>query len=145
MLAAATAALALSGAVQAQTAIDLNLGYTRFDDAGADAVTGRIGARLVSFVGAEGEVSVGVDDALDTAWGVFAKGVLPNGETAELFARAGFADAQIAGPGDGDGLAFGAGGQVMAFGRNGVRFDYTRYEFGGDVDAYSISYVLRLN
>jgi hypothetical protein len=142
-LAAAAAAVALGGAAQAQTAIDLNLGYTNFDE--ADAVTGRISGRFTTVFGAEGEASIGTDDALDSAWGLFAKGVLPLNDSAEVFARAGFAGAEGAGGADADGGAFGAGAQVLIVGRSGVRFDYTRYDFDNEIDAYSISYVFRLN
>jgi hypothetical protein len=145
-VAAIAAAFAVDGAARAQAQVDLNLGYTRFDDIDEDAFTGRLSARLLSNFGAEGEVSVGVgdDNGLDTAWGVFGKGAIPLGEVTELFARVGYVDAEADGGAGGDGVAFGAGGQFTITGRSGVRLDYTRYEFEDDVDSWSISYVLSL-
>lgn len=137
------APLLLSAPAQAQNFIDLNLGYTRFDDADTDAVTGRISANLLPHIAGEGEVSVGGNGSLDTEWGLFAKGALPISRLGEVFVRAGYADAEGAGNGDG-GVAFGGGGQFMFDSRSGVRVEYTRYDFGDDVDTFGISYVLRL-
>ncbi len=86
-------------------------------------------------------------DGLDSVLGVFLKGVLPL-PAGELFGRVGYADGNSSsdsGPDDNGGLAVGAGGQFNFGDRSGIRADYTRYEISGDVDAFSISYVFRLN
>ena len=42
-------------------------------------------------------------------------------------------------------LSYGAGAQYMFDGVNGVRADYTRYDFdeGGDMDSFGLAYVRR--
>jgi hypothetical protein len=78
--------------------------------------------------------------------------VSPN---AELFGRIGFGvteiEFEVSGPGFSDSasesegtIGLGVGGQYFFDGLNGVRAEYTRYDFqddGGDIDAVSISYV----
>lgn len=128
-------------------------------DVSFGAVTGRLGTRFGRYFGAEAEGSVGVTTdeqtlAIDGAtidfssrlrFEVAAFGVafLPVGPDAELFARLGVghaaADTKIDirgvpganfGSDDGAGfLGFGAGGQYFFDGRNGVRAEYTRWEF----------------
>ncbi len=102
-------------------------------------------------------VTGGADAELNHEIGVYAKGSYPVTPTLDLFARAGVVDASIdvdstANPDDdnfvdiedgGDlGFAAGAGAEWMFAGQNGVRAEYTRYEFdNGDADSATLSYV----
>jgi outer membrane immunogenic protein len=143
------------------------LGYNNFSsDNGADltAVTGRLGARLSPYFGAEGEVSVGVgDDHTDFANGRqslhlndqyagYAVGYVPLKSNIDLFARVGFGHTDlhnstpgINGDEGADSWNFGAGGQYFFDHSNGVRVDYTRQDYQcshcDGADVWSVAYV----
>lgn len=127
------------------------LGYTDDASAGANlsAVTGRLGARLGRFVGAEGEAGAGVgsDHAtfaaavasahLDDRYGVYAVGYLPVAPNVDVLARVGYGAVhdQVSQNGvtlarHDSGPAVGGGVQVFLDGANGVRADYTHNYFG---------------
>jgi hypothetical protein len=174
--AAAAAALFAAGAASAQMApLYGNLGYTHYgaeaegEELNLGAITGRVGSRLSPYLAVEGEGSIGVRDEEETSGGVttslglnyqllgFVVGMLPISPEADLFARIGYGvtdlEFEVSGPGftdtasDSEGtLALGAGGQFFFDGLNGVRAEYTRYDFqddGGDIDSLSIAYVRR--
>jgi hypothetical protein len=143
------------------------LGYNNFNsDNGADlsAVTGRLGARLTPYFGAEGEVSVGVGGDhtnfasgsqsvhLNDQYAGYAVGYLPVKPNIDLFARVGFGHTDLhtnaqgfAADGGADSWNFGAGGQYFFDHANGVRAEYTRQDYmcshcdGADV--WSVAYV----
>ncbi len=145
------------------------LGYANLDGNSVDlgAVQGRLGARFGQYFGVEGELSGGVDeDHSSAAFGppvkvglrnqeaVYAVGYLPIRPGLDLFARAGYGgtDAKL---GDyatpvtyrygGNSWNYGAGGQYFFNnGPNGLRTDYTRYDFGHDTpdeNVWSVAYV----
>lgn len=122
------------------------------------AVTGRLGwnSSTMSWLGVEGEVSVGVKDdtftgppAVDLELKHLIAGYVvaraPVGEGFEVFARAGYGTIKIeassgalgAAASD-DGFIYGAGGQFN-FGVNGIRAEYVKY--GDDTDGYTVSFV----
>jgi len=143
------------------------LGYNNFDsDNGSDlsAVTGRLGARLTPYLGAEGEVSVGVgSDRTDFANGNLAQhlndqyagyavGYLPLQPNADLFARVGFGHTDlhtsvqgVGVDGGADSWNFGAGGQYFFDHANGIRAEYTREDYQcsrcDGADVWSLSFV----
>lgn len=148
-----------------------NLGYTYLHASpyhlGVDlgAVSGRVGVHFEKYVGTEFEVSTGVVDQTYSSGGVNAKIKLENQFAAylvgywpvqpklDLFARVGRGSARLKASVSGVGSAsansdlwaFGGGGQYFFDANNGVRAEYTRYNFSssheGDTDAVSISYV----
>lgn len=167
--AAAAALLTLPMAASAQN-MDVkgygSVGYSQGDyDGGADlgTIQGRLGARFGQYVGVEGEIGLGVRD--DDTWvggvkadnsvkhqmGLYGVGFLPVGENADLYARVGYgetkAQQEIAGDPRNDtthSWNYGAGGQYLPDGKNGVRVDYTRHEFKDDkgkADVWSVGYV----
>ena len=147
-----------------------SLGYTGSTFAGNNlgAVTIRAGADFGKYVGVEGEGSFGVSDAAVSLGGASAKThlnneyagyfvgrypIMPNGN---LFARVGYGhldirqsasfggqSASIAG--GVDTLNYGAGGEYLFDGKNGLRIEYTRYDLrtdnAKDADTWSLSYV----
>ncbi len=147
---AIAAAASLGMTAQAQEAnIYVNGGYTQFDANNVDlgALTGRVGVGFGPHFGVEGEASFGVDDdggiELDNQLGLFGFGKLPVTDQFELFARLGYSQLETSPGGDEDGIAYGVGGQFFFTAVDGVRADFTRHDFdnGGEVDAYSLSYV----
>jgi len=174
--AAAAAALFAAGAASAQMPpLYGNIGYTHYgaeldgEELNLGAITGRIGARLTPNIAVEGEGSFGVRDHEESGGGFTASlglnhqaiayvvGLVPVSPVADVFARVGYGvtdlEVEVTGPGftgnDSDSeatLALGAGGQFFFDGVNGVRAEYTRYDFqdeGGDIDSLSIAYVRR--
>jgi outer membrane immunogenic protein len=143
------------------------LGYNNFNsDNGSDlsAVTGRLGARLTPYLGAEGEVSVGVGgDHTDIANGSqsvhlndqyagYAVGYVPLKTNLDLFARVGFGHTDLHTSSQGvaadvgaDSWNFGAGGQYFFDHANGVRAEYTREDYQcshcDGADVWSVAYV----
>jgi endo-beta-N-acetylglucosaminidase D len=137
------------------------LGYTGGNVHGAsqDVITGRLGWRFNRFLGAEGELGVGVstgDRTFDNAGtsidvgvkqktqeAAYAVGYLPLTPRADLFARAGYGWAQYdvnpAGAANynahTDGFRYGAGGQYFFDGQNGLRLDWTHYDVQNVHDA----------
>jgi len=120
-----------------------------------DDVTGRLGARFGSYIGVEGEASVGVNKdhfaysppcssvvcpmfvalmeaKLSNAEAGYVVGYLPIAPNTDLFARVGYGAAQYASEAplghafSEQGVNFGAGAQYFIDGANGLRFDYTR-------------------
>jgi hypothetical protein len=147
-----------------------SLGYTGLSWGGNNlgAVTLRAGADLGKYVGVEGEGSFGVSDAavslagasakthLDNAYAGYVVGrypIMPNGN---LFARVGYGhidasqSASIGGRSASasagiDTLNYGAGGEYLFDGKNGLRIEYTRYDLRADraqdADTWSLSFL----
>lgn len=141
------------------------LGYAGSSVDGIDlgAIQGRLGARFGQHWGVEGELAGGVkNDKTDVAGtsvkvdlqhqaAVYGVGFLPVSPNVDLFARVGYGNTKIKAsvPGasvsdDGDSWNYGAGAQYTFDGRNGVRADYTRYDFqhsSQNADVWSVAYV----
>ncbi len=146
----------------AQSNVELSAGYTQFDADGADlgALTGRGTYFFNRYLGAEGELSIGIDDAnvgpgtveLEHSLGAFGVVRAPITERFELFGRVGYATSEFSAsvPGlgsasaDVDGLAYGVGGKLFLTDRVGIRADVGRYE-GDDneADVFTIGGVVR--
>jgi len=142
-----------------------NLGYTFVDADGVNlgAITGRLGTRLHKYFGAEAELGLGVDSDTSSVLGVnvkaklkhsvagYAVGYLPLNPNLELFARGGYGSTKIrvssptASVSDSEeSWNYGAGGQYLFDAQNGVRAEYTRYDFrhgAGEADTWAVSYV----
>jgi hypothetical protein len=176
LIAAASAAAALCvlpGLAQAQAAqaapvgVYGSIGYantnTNKPDADLSAIQGRLGYRLMPYVGVEGELAAGVNkDSVGpfdvkekysaAAYGV---GFLPLSPNTDLLARVGYGSTKLKTTGGGvpdfsttkDSWNFGVGAQHYFDGKNGVRADYTREEFtkdnAGHADVYSVAYTRR--
>lgn len=168
LIAASLSVLALTATASAQDApqFTLGAGYERFDLDGVDldSFVLRGGYDFNQYFGVEGQLNLGLgDDTVDVlgtpvdvelnyAAGVFGVVRPWSNDQASVFLRAGYtvADAEASLPGynvsDNDNAwAFGAGGEWFFSGNNGVRVDYTRYEFdeGSDADSFGIAYVRR--
>ena len=147
-----------------------SIGYTGIHASGADlgAVTLRLGADLGKYLGVEGEGSFGVVDENGSfsgaatklhlndeyaGYGVVRYPVLPN---ANVFARIGYGHSDIKASASANGLSasqtvgvdswnYGAGAQYFLDAKNGLRAEYTRYDFQDrgvqDADTWSVSYV----
>ncbi len=158
------AALAAPAAAQDLPRFDLSGGWSRLsaDEVDLDAIVARGTFHLNDHIGAEVEGQFGVsedsvgpiDVELDSGYGIFGRGDIQVLDTLGLFGRIGYVDVEIDAslPGfslseSGDGWAAGVGGELFFLGpagANGVRADYTRYEFDdGDADGFSISFVHR--
>lgn len=154
LLAAAAGIALLAGASAASAESYASIGYSQVGaedgpiDVDVGTVTARLGANINPWFGVEGEASIGVkDDAgveLKHEIGVFAVARAPLGEGFSVLGRVGYADAKFdAGGGSesGGGVAYGVGAEY-GMGANGVRLDYTKYDFDGtDGDAWTLSYV----
>ena len=156
MIATATAALAMAAIPAASQAQEVygTIGYAGVDADGADlgAIQGRLGYRFNPYVGIEGEAAFGVSD--DTVGGVdvklqhevgaFVVGFIPVTPKAELFARVGYTSASFdtsLGDVDGDGAAWGVGGQYHFTDKDGVRLDWTRHDYdGAEANVWSLGY-----
>jgi len=166
----AVPAFAQSAADFAPITYSASAGYTGISEAGNNlgAVTLRAGADFGKYVGVEGEGSFGVTDGGASAqgatlkthlnneyagYGVARYPVLPN---ASLFARVGYghSELKVSGSVNGssfsstagdDSLNYGVGGQYMFDGKNGLRLEWTRFDFRShgvsDADAWTFSYV----
>lgn len=97
-------------------------------------------------------VDCSVDLKIENKIAGYLVGFLPLSEQADLFARVGYGRVEVEAEAesfdvevdaDDEAFAFGAGGQFFLDAFNGVRAEYTRFEFdeGGDVGSYSLSYV----
>ena len=165
--ASATFVAAMPAAAQSLSAPNFygTLGYTYVDanDVNLGAVTGRLGARLHRNFGVEGEAAIGVDSDRDTLAGVtyrtklkhsfagYGVAYLPLSPQVELFARGGYGTTRFrlstntVKVSDSDGSwNYGAGGQYLFDANNGLRAEYTRYDFGdflGHANTWSLSYV----
>jgi outer membrane immunogenic protein len=164
----ATAAIpAVADAQDANTGTSFygTLGYAGANAEGVDlgAIQGRVGARFGQYLGVEGELAGGV--AKDKTWvagtpvkigldhqaAVYGVGFVPVTPNVDLFARVGYGTTKLSASAagtsastDGDSWNYGVGGQYSFDGKNGVRADYTRYDFtdGGDnANVWSVAYV----
>ena len=141
------------------------LGYAGSSVEGVDlgAVQGRIGARFGKYVGIEGELGAGVkNDKTDVAGtsvkiepqhqaAVYGVGFLPVAPNVDLFARVGYGNTDIKASAAGTSIAdnsdswnYGVGGQYMVDAKNGVRADYTRYDYrdsSSNADVWALSYL----
>lgn len=155
---AASAAVLLAVAAPAVASAEVtwygNVGYANVnaDPVNLGAIQGRVGAQFTPNIGVEGEVAFGVQDddisgttvKLNNEVGVYGVAKYPVSEQFDLFARVGYARADVkfgSASGNDDGVAYGAGGQYFFDANNGVRVDYTRYDFLGDADVWAVSYV----
>lgn len=168
--AASTLALATvaAPAAQAQMMSDVglygSLGYahSEVEDVNLGAIQGRLGARFTPYLGAEGELGFGVNDdevnigganidvGIEHQAAIYGVGFIPMSDNADLFARLGYGTTEVeASAGglnasaDGQSWNYGVGGQYFFDGMNGVRADWTRYDFedDGEADVWSVSYV----
>jgi hypothetical protein len=173
MLAASAAVLAAAVPAIAQTqstslaGLYGTLGYAQTDNyAQTGAVQGRLGYRMGSYFGAEGELGWGVkSDQIATgvagvtatakqrgeaaAYGV---GFLPISPKLDLLARVGYGTTNYrvsaggrSANGSNGSWNYGVGAQYSLDGVNGVRADYTRKDFtgsgSGHGDVWSLAYV----
>jgi hypothetical protein len=146
--ATALAALLLApAALPASAQMYMNVGYSNFDfqSVGADpgALTGRFGYDFNKYFAIEGEGSFGIiqDSAfvMNTELAGFVLGKLPLAESFYAYGRVGYSTI-TAKQFEGDGFAFGIGGQYN-WGKHGLRIDWTRHDYDdGDVDALSAAY-----
>jgi outer membrane immunogenic protein len=172
IIAASSASLLLCAAPALAQSINFNptyygtLGYNDFNGAGADlpAISGRLGAKLLPYVGVEGEVSVGVGndrtdpfrgnigEHLNDQYAGYVVGYAPLTPKFDLLARVGYGHSDLhatdpAGSGNfgADSWNYGAGGQYFFDHVNGVRADYTREDFQcaacGSANVWSLAYV----
>jgi hypothetical protein len=147
---------------QAQEAdIYAGVGYSHLDadDATLGGITGRLGVGFGPYFGIEGEATFGVNDdeiggidvELENQFGIYGVGRLPVSPQFELFGRIGYASAEVeasaggfSASGDGDGLAYGAGGTFFLTDVDGIRGEYTRFDFDdGEADVWAASYIRR--
>ena len=151
---AALLAIAAPVAANAEPTWYANLGYANVsaDDVNLGAIQGRLGAQFNPYIGVEGEVAFGVKDdtvsgidvKLNNEYGAYAVAKLPVNDKFDIFGRVGYAhaEAEVGGTsGSDDGVAYGVGAQYSFDGQNGIRGDYTKYDFLGDADVWSVSYV----
>ncbi|MBL8771329.1 MAG: porin family protein [Phenylobacterium sp.] len=170
--AASLAAIAavMPAAAQAQVAagdnvgayVNLNLGIADAGGADIKAVQGRVGYRFHPNLGVEGELATGLESDTDTIGGVrvnqklkhqaagYVVGFLPIMPNTDILARVGYGTTKIraraagvSASGSEESWNFGVGAQHHFDGVNGVRVDYTRYEFDGgpgDADVWTIGY-----
>ncbi len=156
MIAAATAAVALAAPAVAQAqSVYGSIGYVAVDvdPVNLGGIQGRLGVRVHNNFAVEGEAAFGIvgDDIggvsvdLETEFGAFLVVLAPLSENTDIFVRGGFAsaeiDAGVFGSVSDDGAAYGIGVQHFFGPNDGVRFDYTHYDFGGDANSWSIAYV----
>jgi len=140
-------------------------GYAGSSVEGVDlgAIQGRVGARFGKYVGIEGELGAGVkNDKTDVAGtsvkiepqhqaAVYGVGYLPVAPNVDLFARVGYGTTDIKASAAGTSVAdnsdswnYGVGGQYMVDDKNGVRADYTRYDYrdsSSNADVWALSYL----
>jgi outer membrane immunogenic protein len=155
---AAIAPAAASAQAMSQPQIYGGLGYSQSnDDVDVGSIQARLGARFGSYVGVEGEYARGVkSDNINVAGAnvdvklrhqeaIYGVGFLPLGPNTDLLARVGYGNtalrAKTAGAvldDDGESWNFGVGAQHHFDGKNGIRADYTRYEFKGSSAAANV-------
>ena len=157
--AAATAAAFTAAPAFAQTwdNVDVygSLGYAHYDeDVTLGAVQGRLGLRFGSYFGVEGEGAFGVSDddiggvdaELNRQLAIYGVGYIPINENFDIIGRVGVGNTEFEVGGvdfDDDSVNYGVGAQWRWDEKNGIRGDWTRYDFdaGGDADVWSLSYV----
>lgn len=138
------------------------VGYANADGNGVDlgALQGRLGYRMNSWLGVEGEGAIGVKDDdvniggtdvnvdLKHQFAGYVVGFAPIGANTDLIARVGYGKTKIKGSAggvsvsdDGSSWNYGLGAQHHFDGVNGVRIDWTRHDFdGGNADVWSVGY-----
>lgn len=144
------------------------LGYANIDGNGVDlsGAQARLGARFGRYFGVEGETTLGLNSdqtsmagsptsvRLRDQYAGYAVGYLPVLPNADLFARVGYGrtDTRLSDYGASttyrygvNSWNYGVGGQYFFNGGpNGVRLDYTRYDYqnhSSDNDVWAVSYV----
>lgn len=156
-----------SPVVTAESELYVTGGVSSFDLGGADptAATFRGGLTWNETFGAEIEGSFGIDEHdyaaadiqldVDGQVAAYLVGRLPVGEKGSVFARIGYSRTDIEGTAQGqsnvvrtDGIAYGAGGELMLTDRFGIRADYTRLTGEEDTlakatDVFSLSGVVK--
>jgi outer membrane immunogenic protein len=148
-----------------------NLGYSYVDadDGSLDAITGRVGFKFNNWVGVEGEAALGLgseDVTVDVGTGpisgsvklkhelaAYVVGFAPVGANTDLFARLGYGTQKLRvralGVSDSDSVEsfnYGIGVAHHFDGVNGVRVDWTRFDFKdgfGKADVFSVAYSRR--
>lgn len=132
------------------------------DDANLGAIQGRLGARW-GYFGVEGELAGGVksDDVnvggtnvnvkLRHQEAIYGVGFLPVSPNLDLFARVGYGNTDIKASSAGlsttghdQSWNYGVGGQYFFTDKDGVRVDYTRYDFqhgSENADVWGVAYV----
>ncbi len=115
-----------------------NLGYSAVeaDDANFGAIHGRVGYQFHPNFAVEGEAGFGVND---------------DSVKVDLLARVGYGTTKLEASAAGfsaddsqESINYGVGAQYSFDGQNGIRADYTRYDFrddGGEADVWAVSYV----
>jgi hypothetical protein len=172
MFAAAAGAVLALAAVPAsaqsiqQPSVYATAGYAFVDGGSAanfGALEGRLGARVHPNFGLEADVAFGVDGDSQTVGSVnvktklkhsvagYAVGFLPVAPNFDLLARAGYGTSKVSAKSGAisasdseESWNYGVGAQYAFDGVNGVRGDYTRYDFnhnGGKADVWAVSYV----
>ncbi len=156
LIAASAAALSLAAPAlaHAEASVYGTIGYANVsvDPVNLGVIQGRLGVNLTPHFGVEAEAAFGVADdeilgisvELTHTYGAFAVARLPVSENMDIFVRGGFASAEVDVGGTSaseDGAAYGVGVEGFFTPNDGVRLDYTRYDFGGDADVWSIAYV----
>jgi outer membrane immunogenic protein len=169
---AAPAFAQVNAATFAPVTYEGSVGYTGINTNGVDlgAIDIRASANFGKYVGIEGEGAFGVNDQNGNVgniatklhlnneyagYGVFRWPVLAN---ANLFARVGYGHSDIKATASLNGVSasrsagydsvnYGVGGEYFFDGKNGVRVDYTRFDFQTDdlkdADTWSVGYVRR--
>ena len=139
------------------------LGYSYLDNDGPSygAVTGRLGALFGRYLGVEGELSGGLQGDTVSVNGVNVKtkansqvaaygvGFLPVSPNLDLIARVGYGDTDVKAKAPnisvagGNSWNYGVGAQYLFDEKNGVRGDYTRYDYndGGAANVWSVAYI----
>ncbi len=168
VLVSSLSVLALAAGASAQEGqVRVGAGYelADFDGVDFDTVVVRGSYDFTQYVGVEGQLNIGLGDesltiggvtgdvSLDYVAGVFGVVRPFSNENGSVFLRAGYTTteggASVAGLSasvDDQAWAYGVGGEYFFDGRNGVRADYTRFDYddGGDADFFGISYVRRI-
>lgn len=138
-----------------------NLGYSHVDGDGVDlgAISARLGARLGQYVGVEAEGGLGVND--DTVGGAkvdlkhsvagYVVGFAPLTPKIDLIGRVGYGTTRLGAEAGGvtvkdnqDSWNYGVGGQYFFDAANGLRAEWTRFDFtndAGKADVWSVHYV----
>lgn len=160
-VAAAAACLLATPALAGPAEVYGNIGVTHIDTQNGpsfEAVTGRVGAKFVKYVGAEVEGSLpfeqGKQDLVGGGfvkvnmkhdWAVYELTFLPITDNVSVFAKIGYGSAEVKAAGVKEslsGLRYGAGIEAMMDNTNGVRIDYTRLDNSRvNGDTYSLAYV----
>ena len=161
----AAAALSLPAAALAQTrtspTVYGSVGYagTSVEEVDLGAIQGRLGARFNRYLGAEGELALGLqgdddggfDYRLNHQVAGYVVGFVPLSPNIDLIARGGYGQTRIRAS-DGvivdhfneDSWNYGAGAQYYFNRNSGIRADWTRHDFGSaavdTADVWSVGY-----